>query len=181
MWRSAAVSHGHPSGGVNALGWSGGVLASGAWDGSVRLWGRDGAPLACLTDHRGAVNVLGWSPVEFGLSSVVMPVTAAVGSIVGQSLATRGRIRPVALVGMALTGLGCAVLTQVSVDGGYLSDIFLGLLIFGPGLGAGPSYSEAASAAGAVTNASAATPTPSNLPHIAAECTGPDLFRGSRV
>jgi hypothetical protein len=37
---------------------------------------------------------------------------------------------------MALTGLGCLLLTQVSVDGSYLGDIFLGLLAFGPGLGA---------------------------------------------
>jgi EmrB/QacA subfamily drug resistance transporter len=80
--------------------------------------------------------VLHYSPLEFGLASVVMPVMAAVGSITGQALATRGGLGAISIVGMALTGLGCLLLTQVSVDGSYLGDIFLPLLVFGPGLGA---------------------------------------------
>jgi hypothetical protein len=34
-----------------------------------------------------------------------------------------------------LTGVGCLLLSGVSRDGGYWSDIFPGLLVFGPGLG----------------------------------------------
>jgi len=83
-----------------------------------------------------AQEVLHYSPLQFGLASVVMPVTAALGSITGQAIATRGGLRTIAAVGMALTGLGCLLLTQVSVDGSYLGDIFFGLLVFGPGLGA---------------------------------------------
>ena len=83
-----------------------------------------------------AQGVLGYSALEFGLASVVMPVTAAIGSISGQAIATRGGLRAISVAGMALTGLGCLLLTQVSVDGSYLGDIFLGLLVFGPGLGA---------------------------------------------
>ncbi|HEU0213172.1 MAG TPA: MFS transporter [Jiangellaceae bacterium] len=83
-----------------------------------------------------AQNVLHYSPLEFGLASVVMPVTAAVGSIAGQAIATKGGLGRISIVGMTLTGLGCLLLTQVSVDGSYLGDIFLPLLIFGPGLGA---------------------------------------------
>lgn len=52
------------------------------------------------------------------------------------SAATKGGLRAVTIVGMALTGLGCLLLAHVSVDGSYLGDIFLGLLVFGPGLGA---------------------------------------------
>ena len=37
---------------------------------------------------------------------------------------------------MALTGLGSLLLTQVSVDGSYLGDLFFALLILGPGIGA---------------------------------------------
>src|SRR5918992_297769 len=70
-----------------------------------------------------AQGVLHYSPLEFGLASVVMPVTAAIGSIAGQALATKGGLRPVAAVGLALTGLGTLVLTQVSVDGSYFGDI----------------------------------------------------------
>ncbi len=83
-----------------------------------------------------AQGVLHYSPLEFGFASVVMPVTAAVGSIVGQAIATKGGLRAVAITGMVLTGLGCLLLTGVSVDGSYLGDMFLPLLIFGPGLGA---------------------------------------------
>src|SRR5689334_8508351 len=83
-----------------------------------------------------AQGVLQYSPLKFGLASVVMPVTAALGSIGGQALATNGGLRKVATAGFVLTGLGCLLLTQVSVDGTYLGDIFLGLLVFGPGLGA---------------------------------------------
>ena len=83
-----------------------------------------------------AQGVLQYSPLEFGLASVVMPVTAALGSIIGQSIATKGGLRWVATVGLALTGLGSLLLTQVSVNGSYLGDIFFGLLVFGPGLGA---------------------------------------------
>ena len=49
---------------------------------------------------------------------------------------------------MVLTGLGCLSLTQVSVDGSYLGDIFFGLLIFGPGLGAAYVAGSIASLAG---------------------------------
>ena len=83
-----------------------------------------------------AQGVLHYSPLEFGLASVVMPATAALGSITGQAIATKSGLRPVATVGFLLTGLGCLLLTQVSVDGSYLGDIFFGLLVFGPGLGA---------------------------------------------
>ena len=73
-----------------------------------------------------AQQVLGYSAVKFGLTSVVFPAMAAVGSIVGQALVLRVGFRPVAAVGMALMGAGSLLLTQVSVDGSYFGDIFLG-------------------------------------------------------
>jgi EmrB/QacA subfamily drug resistance transporter len=83
-----------------------------------------------------AQQVLGYSAVEFGLGTAVMTVGAVVGSTVGQGIVTRVGARVVATVGFVLTGVGCLLLTQVSVDGSYMDDIFFGLLIFGPGLGA---------------------------------------------
>jgi EmrB/QacA subfamily drug resistance transporter len=82
-----------------------------------------------------AQQVLGYSAVKFGLTSVVFPAMAAVGSILGQAIVLRVGFRPVAAVGMALMGTGSLLLTQVSVSGSYLGDIFLGLLVFGPGIG----------------------------------------------
>src|SRR5262245_36101756 len=95
-----------------------------------------------------AQQILHWSPVHFGLASVVMPVTAAIGSVTGQALATKGHLRAIAAIGLALTGLGCLLLSQVSVDGTYFGDIFFGLLVFGPGLGATYVAGSIASLAG---------------------------------
>jgi EmrB/QacA subfamily drug resistance transporter len=83
-----------------------------------------------------AQEILGWSPIQFGLASVVMPVTAVIGTASAQAIATRGGVRRVAVVAMALTGLGSLLLTQVSVGGSYLGDLFFALLILGPGIGA---------------------------------------------
>jgi EmrB/QacA subfamily drug resistance transporter len=82
-----------------------------------------------------AQQVLGYSAVKFGLTSIVFPVMAAVGSIFGQAIVLRVGFRPVAAVGMALMGGGALLLTQVSVGGTYFGDIFFGLLVFGPGVG----------------------------------------------
>src|SRR5918995_1203753 len=82
-----------------------------------------------------AQQVLGYSAVKFGLTSVVFPAMAAVGSIVGQSVVLRIGFRPVAAIGMALMGGGSLLLTQVSVGGSYFGDLFFGLLVFGPGIG----------------------------------------------
>ena len=80
-------------------------------------------------------QVLGYSPVEFGLTSIVFPVGAATGAITGQGVVLKLGFRPVALTGLLLLGLGCLYLTQVSVDGSYFGDVFLGLLLCGLGVG----------------------------------------------
>jgi EmrB/QacA subfamily drug resistance transporter len=95
-----------------------------------------------------AQQVLGYSALEFGVTSVVMPVTAAAGSIVGQSIVPRVGFRAVAATGMVLMGIGCLFLTQVSVSGSYFGDIFLGLLLFGPGIGLAFVTSSIAALAG---------------------------------
>jgi EmrB/QacA subfamily drug resistance transporter len=111
-----------------------------------------------------AQEVLGWSPIHFGLASVVMPVTAVIGTFTAQAIATKGGVRRVAVVAMALTGLGSLLLTQVSVGGSYLGDLFFALVVLGPGIGAayvagsiasltGVAESEAGLAAG-LNNAS---------------------------
>jgi EmrB/QacA subfamily drug resistance transporter len=82
-----------------------------------------------------AQQVLGYSAVKFGLTSIVFPAMAAVGSIFGQAIVLRVGFRPVAAAGMALMGGGALLLTQVSVGGSYFGDIFFGLLVFGPGVG----------------------------------------------
>ena len=82
-----------------------------------------------------AQQVLGYSAIKFGLTSLVFPAMAAVGSILGQSIVLRVGFRPVATAGMALMGGGALLLSQVSAGGSYFGDIFFGLLVFGPGVG----------------------------------------------
>jgi len=65
-----------------------------------------------------------------------MPVTAVIGTATAQAIATRGGVRRVAAVAMALTGLGSLLLTQVSVGGSYAGDLLFALLLLGPGIGA---------------------------------------------
>jgi EmrB/QacA subfamily drug resistance transporter len=83
-----------------------------------------------------AQEVLGWSPVQFGFASLVIPVTAVIGTSTAQAVATKGGVRRVAVVGLALTGLGSLALTQVSVGGGYLSDLVFAMPFLGVGIGA---------------------------------------------
>jgi EmrB/QacA subfamily drug resistance transporter len=82
-----------------------------------------------------AQQVLGYSALEFGLSSIVFPLGATVGAIVGQGLALRIGLRPVAAAGLTLIGAGSLYLAQVSPNGSYFGDIFVGLLLCGPGVG----------------------------------------------
>jgi MFS family permease len=82
-----------------------------------------------------AQEVLGYSALKFGVSSVVLAVGATVGAIVGQGVVLRAGFRPVAATGLALIGAGSLVLTQLSVHGSYFPDIFFGLLLCGLGIG----------------------------------------------
>jgi EmrB/QacA subfamily drug resistance transporter len=82
-----------------------------------------------------AQQVLGFSAVKFGVGTVVLAIGVAVGAIVGQAAVLKLGFRPIAAIGMALMGAGALLLTQVSVGGSYFEDIFLGLLIVGPGIG----------------------------------------------
>ena len=82
-----------------------------------------------------AQQVLGYSAVKFGLSSVVLAVGATAGAIAGQAAVLKAGFRLVAATGMALMGAGSLLLTHVSVGGGYFPDIFLGLLLGGLGIG----------------------------------------------
>jgi hypothetical protein len=82
-----------------------------------------------------AQQVLGYSAVKFGVGSVLLAAGAAVGAIVAQAAVLTAGFRTVAATGMALMGAGSLLLTHVSVSGSYFGDIFVGLLVFGPGVG----------------------------------------------
>jgi EmrB/QacA subfamily drug resistance transporter len=82
--------------------------------------------------------VLGYSAVQFGLMFAVMTVLTIVGSMLaGGPLVMRFGPRPVAVAGLVLIGLSCLSLTSISAQGNFVDDMLLGMLLFGPGLGAG--------------------------------------------
>jgi MFS family permease len=80
-------------------------------------------------------QVLGYSALKFGVSSVVLAVGATVGAIAGQAVVLKVGFRSAAATGMTLMGAGSLVLAQVSVHGSYFPDIFFGLLLSGLGIG----------------------------------------------
>jgi MFS family permease len=58
-----------------------------------------------------------------------------VGSYAGQALVTGVGVHPVAVVGTALVGVGCLLLTRISVHASFLADLLPALVVFGLGLG----------------------------------------------
>ncbi|WP_037307755.1 MFS transporter [Amycolatopsis orientalis] len=85
---------------------------------------------------RYAQEVLGYSPLLFGVATAVLPVMAVVGAYGGQALIPKIGVRGLAAAGTVLLGAGCLTLTGVSPDGAYLTDLLPGLAAFGLGLGA---------------------------------------------
>jgi predicted MFS family arabinose efflux permease len=84
---------------------------------------------------RYAQQVLGYSALKFGISSVVLALGATAGAIAGQAAVGKAGFRPAAAAGLALTAAGPLVLTQVSIHGSYFPDIFVGLFLCGLGIG----------------------------------------------
>ena len=109
-----------------------------------------------------AQQVLGYSALKFGVTSVVLPIASAVGSFAGQAAAGKVGFRTVAATGMALLGAGSLLLTQVSVGGSYFGDIFFGLLVFGPGIGLAFVAASIAGLAGVAEHESGLAPGLSN-------------------
>jgi EmrB/QacA subfamily drug resistance transporter len=112
-------------------------------NGVMLMFGTTNGMVFILTLY--AQQVLGYSALEFGASFVVTPVAAAAGMIAAQAAIQKVGFRPVAATGMALLGAGSLLLTGVSVGGSYFGDVFLGIVVFG--LGIGPAFATATIAA----------------------------------
>ncbi len=95
-----------------------------------------------------AQDVLGYSTIQFGLMTAVMTVMSVAGAYTAQAVVTRVGSRRVAASGMVLIAIACLLFTQVSAAGSYIDDLFLGLLVFGAGLGAVFVASQIAGLAG---------------------------------
>jgi EmrB/QacA subfamily drug resistance transporter len=82
-------------------------------------------------------QVLGYSPIEAGLSYLPLALMIIVASGVASQLVTRIGFKPVLAMGMALIAAALLWFSQVSVGGGFVSDILGPSLLAAAGLGFG--------------------------------------------
>jgi EmrB/QacA subfamily drug resistance transporter len=80
-------------------------------------------------------EVLGFSAIKTGVGYLAVALTAVVASGVAQALVTRAGVKQVLAVGMILLAAGLAYFTQISVNGSYFGDLFVGFVLIGIGLG----------------------------------------------
>jgi EmrB/QacA subfamily drug resistance transporter len=80
-------------------------------------------------------QVLGYSPLETGLAYLPMALTIIVVAGIASQLVTRLGVRPVLMLGMALTSLALVWFSRVSVDGGFAVDVLGPSILAGAGLG----------------------------------------------
>jgi MFS family permease len=81
-------------------------------------------------------QVLGYGPLEAGLAFLPFTAGIMVSAGLASRFAPRVGVRPVAIVGMVVTIVGMLVLTTISADGSYVTDVLPGLLLTSLGMGA---------------------------------------------
>jgi EmrB/QacA subfamily drug resistance transporter len=80
-------------------------------------------------------QVLGYSAIEAGLSYLPLAVSIIIASAIASQLVTRIGFKPVLAIGMSLIAAALVWFSQVSVGGGFLSDILGPSLLAAAGLG----------------------------------------------
>ena len=80
-------------------------------------------------------QVLGYSPIHAGLSYLPLAVTIIISAGVASQLVTRIGFKPVLASGMALIAAALVWFSQVSVGGGFVTDILGPSLLAATGLG----------------------------------------------
>ncbi|MBM3667193.1 MAG: MFS transporter [Actinobacteria bacterium] len=80
-------------------------------------------------------QVLGYSAIKAGLSYLPLSVAIILAAGAGSQLVTRIGFKPVLAAGLALIALGLAWFSQISVGGGFTSDILGPSLLAAVGLG----------------------------------------------
>jgi EmrB/QacA subfamily drug resistance transporter len=93
-------------------------------------------------------QVLGYSPIHAGLSYLPLAVTIIVAAGLGGQLVTRFGFKPILATGMLVVALGLLWFSQVSVGGGFITDILGPSLLAAVGLGFGFVTSTIAAVSG---------------------------------
>jgi EmrB/QacA subfamily drug resistance transporter len=93
-------------------------------------------------------QVLGYSPIHAGLSYLPLAVTIIVAAGIGGQLVTRFGFKPILAAGMLFVAAGLVWFSQVSVGGGFTTDILGPSLLAAAGLGFGFVTSTIAAVSG---------------------------------
>jgi EmrB/QacA subfamily drug resistance transporter len=93
-------------------------------------------------------QVLGYSAIRAGLSYLPLAVTAVLAAGVGGRLATRFGFKPILAAGMLFVSAGLVWFGQVSVGGGFVTDILGPSLLVAVGVGFGFVTSTIAAVSG---------------------------------
>jgi EmrB/QacA subfamily drug resistance transporter len=93
-------------------------------------------------------QVLGYSAIHAGLSYLPLALTIVVAAGLGGQLVTRFGFKPILAAGMLFVAAGLVWFSQVSVGGGFLTDILGASLLAAIGLGFGFVTSTIAAVAG---------------------------------
>ena len=80
-------------------------------------------------------QILHYSAIKAGLTFLCTAGTAVVAAGAAQALVTRIGVRPVLVTGMVLMAAGMFLYTRLPVDGSFASDLLLGYLLVGIGIG----------------------------------------------
>jgi EmrB/QacA subfamily drug resistance transporter len=80
-------------------------------------------------------QVLGYSAIKAGLAFLATAGTAVVAAGAAQALVNRVGVRWVMATGMALMAAGLFLYTQLPVNGSFVSDLLLGYVLVGVGIG----------------------------------------------
>jgi EmrB/QacA subfamily drug resistance transporter len=93
-------------------------------------------------------QVLGYSPIKAGLSYLPLAVTIILAAGIGGQLVTRFGFKPILATGMLFVAAGLVWFSQVSVGGGFASDVLGPSLLAAVGLGFGFVTSTIAAVSG---------------------------------
>jgi EmrB/QacA subfamily drug resistance transporter len=80
-------------------------------------------------------DILGYSPLKAGFAFLPISLCIVVGAGLSQQLVRMLGVRIVAIAGLTIAAVGMVLLTQISADGSYTSDLLPGLLPVGIGMG----------------------------------------------
>jgi EmrB/QacA subfamily drug resistance transporter len=93
-------------------------------------------------------QVLGFSAIDAGLAYLPLAVTAILAAALGGQLATRFGFKPILAVGMLFVAGGLLWFGQISVGGGFLTDVLGPSMLVAVGLGFGFVTSTIAAVSG---------------------------------